>query len=182
MLILLIILAVCFFVWHKVRQTSGTDTGKIMDHASQVLSDIQSTPIEEAEFIRVIDGDTLLAWVNGCKERVRLIGIDAPESVHPDDRRNSSFGRASSRFVRTTIGRKRYIYLEYDAEKRDKYGRLLAYVYIDTPDGVIMLNRRIIQEGYAWTITVPPNTRYAALLASEQAKARKAKKGFWAYR
>jgi len=133
---------------------------------------------------RVIDGDTL-KLSNG--EKVRLIGIDTPEKYYgkkllrdakkdrKDIRTIQEMGNRATRFVKEFIAGKR-VRLEFDIEKRDRYGRLLAYVYLD--DGTF-LNGKILEEGYAQVFTVPPNVKYADKLLSLQQDARKKKKGFW---
>lgn len=134
---------------------------------------------------RVIDGDTI-KLSNG--EKVRLIGIDTPETYFSDkllrDSRRSrkdvktiqGMGGRSTEFVKTLVGGKR-VRLEYDVQKRDRYKRLLAYVYLE--DGTFV-NGRIVEEGYAQVMTIPPNVKYADHLARLQKAARENKKGLWA--
>ncbi len=96
----------------------------------------------------VIDGDTIIVFINGKKEKVRLIGVDAPETDGPYTK-EEFFGRESSDFTKKiTEGKK--VRLEYDWQKRDKYRRLLAYVYFE--DGTF-LNAEIIKQGYATAYT-----------------------------
>lgn len=133
---------------------------------------------------RVIDGDTL-KLSNG--EKIRLIGIDTPEKYYgkkllrdarrdgKDIRTIQGMGSKASKFVKEIIGNKR-VRLEFDAEKRDRYGRVLAYVYLD--DGTF-LNAKIVEEGYAQVFTVPPNVKYADRFLELQREARKNKKGLW---
>ncbi len=123
----------------------------------------------------VVDGDTLEIFGG---ERVRLIGIDAPEmyesdKLHRDAQQSGediktimARGRESYQFTKKlTEGKK--ISLEFDAEKRDKYGRLLAYVFIpgakDNLSEPLFLNAEIVKQGYAQPLSIPPNLRYADL-------------------
>lgn len=134
---------------------------------------------------RVVDGDTLLLD-NG--ERVRLIGIDTPE-VHQSDKlfRDSQrsgedirtiqeMGKRSSEFTRELVEGK-FVRLEFDVEKQDKYNRLLAYVYL-VDDG-IFVNAEIIREGYASLLSIPPNIKYADEFQRLYQDARVQRKGLW---
>lgn len=133
---------------------------------------------------RVVDGDTL-KLADG--RSVRLIGIDTPEVHYSDklvrDVKRSgrdihaiqTLGKKASDFTKALCaGRK--VRLEYDIEKRDRYGRTLAYVYLE--DGTFV-NARIMEEGYAQVMTIPPNVKYADLFLKFQAEAVKARKGLW---
>ena len=81
------------------------------------------------EVVRVVDGDTIIVDIDGTETRVRLIGVDTPESVHPDDTLNSERGKIASDFTSALLTGKQ-VYLEYDKEMTDKYGRTLAYVFL----------------------------------------------------
>lgn len=125
---------------------------------------------EEALLIKVIDGDTLKIAINGKKENLRLIGIDTPENKYnkkarKDSDRNRikisniiSMGKKAAQFTEKLVKRGDKLYIEYDAQKRDKYKRLLGYAY--TSDGK-MLNEEIVKNGYASLMTIPPNVKYA---------------------
>lgn len=126
------------------------------------------------EVLRVIDGDTILISYNGIKEKVRLIGIDTPESVHPDENRNVEFGKTASDYTKSKLEGKE-VSLEFDVQERDKYGRLLAYVYLDG----IMFNKTLLKEGYAKLATYPPNVKYVEEFTKIQEKARENKVGIW---
>ena len=106
--------------------------------------------------IRVVDGDTFVIDYNGKEEKVRLIGIDTPESVHPDADRNSAAGITASDYTKSLLQGKS-VELEFDVQERDKYGRLLAYAYVDG----YMLNKKLLEDGYAVVSTYPPNVKYA---------------------
>ncbi|OGW90511.1 MAG: hypothetical protein A3D28_05480 [Omnitrophica bacterium RIFCSPHIGHO2_02_FULL_63_14] len=122
---------------------------------------------------RVIDGDTL-ELRNG--ERVRLIGIDAPE-YRPWDRQVEPYGREASLYARRRFDGKT-VRLEYDTDLRDNYGRLLAYVY----DGDEFMNEALIEEGYARAVYFRPNGRYYSRLKAAERRARGARKGLWGAR
>lgn len=125
---------------------------------------------------RVVDGDTIKINYNSKEESVRLIGIDTPESVHPDASRNVFNGEIASNYTKTLLEGKD-IELEFDTQKRDRYGRLLAYVYIDGT----MVNRLLLKEGYAQVSTYPPNVKYVDEFIKIQKSARENSKGLWSY-
>lgn len=97
---------------------------------------------------RAVDGDTIIVKMKGTEERVRLIGVDTPETVHPE-KPVAFFGKEASAFTKRMAEGKR-VRLEYDWQERDKYGRLLAYVYLE--DGTF-LNAEIIKRGYGFAYT-----------------------------
>ena len=108
------------------------------------------------EVISVIDGDTLLISVFGAETTVRLIGVDAPESVHREKEKNTTEGELASLWLKRFLEGKR-VTLEYDQELKDQYGRTLAYVYADG----VMVQDVLLMAGMAKTLTMEPNTRYA---------------------
>lgn len=127
---------------------------------------------EKAYFVkRVIDGDTILL---GNGERVRYIGINTPETKHPH-KGVEYFGREASQYNKKLVDKK-MVRLEFDVEKRDRYQRLLAYVYVDD----IFVNARLVQDGYAQVYTVPPNVRHHELFLKLQRVAREEGRGLWA--
>lgn len=105
--------------------------------------------------LRVVDGDTIVVDFNGVEEKVRMIGIDTPESVHPDSEKNTAEGFTASAYTKTALEGK-YVTLEFDVQQRDQYGRLLAYVYLNG----VMFNKTLLETGYAVISTYPPNVKY----------------------
>ena len=122
---------------------------------------------------RVIDGDTIEVYYNGKIEKVRLIGVDTPETVHPN-KPVEYFGKEASNFTRE-LAQGKYVTLEFDLQQRDKYNRLLAYVYLD--DGTL-LNKKIIEEGYGHAYTRYP-FKYLDEFQDAEIKARRVSKGLW---
>jgi micrococcal nuclease len=119
---------------------------------------------------RVIDGDTLLL-ING--ERVRLIGVDTPETKHPQ-KPVEYFGREAYLFTKEMVDGKEARF-EFDRQKRDRYGRLLAYVYL--LDGTF-LNAEIIKQGYGFAYTRFP-FKYMEEFRRYEREARENRKGLW---
>jgi micrococcal nuclease len=128
-----------------------------------------------AEVQRVTDGDTFVAEVGGRRERVRVIGVDTPETVAPN-RPVEPYGRQAASFVERHLTGAT-VRLAGDAEPRDRYGRLLAYVWL--ADGTFW-NALLVAEGYAQQLTVPPNVTYAGLFRRLAAEARRQERGLWA--
>ena len=135
----------------------------------------RSTPtFGTARVLRVVDGDTISVRIGGRTERVRYIGIDTPESVKPNTPVQCYAERAAAANAALVAGRE--VKLVRDAEARDKYGRLLAYVYRE--DGSFV-NATLVREGYARTLTIPPNVAHASEFARLARAARVAGRGLW---
>jgi micrococcal nuclease len=124
--------------------------------------------------IRAVDGDTLeVALSGGEREDVRLIGVDTPETVKPDTP-VQCFGPRASAFTHH-VADGRTVRLEIGVERRDIYGRLLAYARI----GSRSLNSALVRRGLARTLTIPPNDRFAPHFARLQIEAARAGRGLW---
>ena len=130
------------------------------------------------------DGDTAhMRLSNGAEEKVRFIGIDTPEVAESPE----PYGQEASAYTARAIPIGSTVWLEFDAERRDQYGRLLAYVWLDEPaDGseaevrAKMLNAQLVSDGYAQVYTFPPNVTYTEVFARFQTEAREAERGLWA--
>jgi len=136
------------------------------------------TKTEEADtykVIKVVDGDTFKIMYNNVETSVRLIGVDTPESVHPDPERNTEFGVMASNFSKKMLEGKT-VKLVKDVSETDKYGRLLRYVYLE--DGTFY-NELLVKEGYARVSTYPPDVRFADVLLEAERFARENNKGLW---
>ncbi|WP_409228173.1 stalk domain-containing protein [Gudongella sp. SC589] len=123
---------------------------------------------------RVVDGDTIVVDYKGQEETLRLIGIDTPESVHPDQERNTTEGKEAARYTKEILGG-RLVGIQLDVQERDQYGRLLAYVWLDGE----LYNKMVVEAGMATVATYPPNVKYEEILIKAQEEARMGKKGFW---
>ena len=111
------------------------------------------------QVVSVIDGDTIVCNISNAPTTVRLIGVNTPESVHPDPTKNTAEGVIASQFTKSVLVGKS-VYLGYDIDKSDDYGRTLAYVYVDGT----MFNETLIEQGYAKIMIVPPNVKHAIKL------------------
>ncbi len=155
-----------------VAEALGKDVG--WDQSTNTVSINDKVESDTVKVTRVVDGDTIIVDLNGVEERVRLIGIDTPESVHPDASRNLPEGKVASEFTKSRLEGKE-VKLEFDVQERDQYGRLLAYVYIDGT----MFNKTLLSEGYARIATYPPNVKYVEDFTAIQKQAREGNKGLW---
>jgi micrococcal nuclease len=132
-----------------------------------------ASPWLEGVVVRVVDGDTIHVRIGARVERVRYIGVDAPEMRHPA-RGEEAGGRAARRENAELVAGRR-VRLELDAQARDRHGRLLAYVWVAD----LMVNAELVRRGFAQVMTVPPNVRYQALFLRLQREARAAARGLW---
>ena len=130
------------------------------------------------EVIRAVDGDTIVVRLSGQDERVRYIGIDTPETVAPG-RAVGCFGPEASHANQQLVEGQQ-VRLLLDAEQRDRYGRLLAYVYVERAGGEeLFVNADLVARGFATARQYPPNTRHAAQFERLALRARSARRGLW---
>ena len=143
---------------------------------SNISTSVGNTSREFRKVYKVIDGDTF--WMKdefGQIEKIRLTGIDAPESRKSSHKDIQRFGKESKDFLTNLLKGKRVAF-EYDVQKTDKYGRTLAYVYLE--DGTF-LNDYLIRYGYAKIVTFPPNVKYHKKLLASERYARQHSLGMW---
>jgi micrococcal nuclease len=122
---------------------------------------------------RAVDGDTVEVQLGGREEDVRYIGVDTPETVKPGTP-VQCFGPRAHRFNSHLVGGER-VRLVFGEERRDVYGRLLAYVY----RGDRFVNAELLRRGLARTLTIPPNDRFAERFERLQTAAARAGRGLW---
>ncbi|HUW02987.1 MAG TPA: thermonuclease family protein [Acidimicrobiales bacterium] len=130
-----------------------------------------------ASVVRIVDGDTIIADLDGRDERIRLIGIDTPESVIPDTP-PECFGPEASDHLESLIPPGTDILIERDAEARDKFDRLLGYIYRSS-DGQFV-NLQMATDGFAYPLTIAPNDTHAGTISDAVALARRDDLGLWA--
>ncbi|HZG75442.1 MAG TPA: thermonuclease family protein, partial [Paenibacillus sp.] len=124
---------------------------------------------------RVVDGDTFkIDLGDGEVDTVRMLGIDTPETVKPNAP-VEPYGKEASDFTKKLLNGK-IACLELDVGARDRFDRLLAYVYLE--DGTFV-NERLVAEGYATVLVIPPNVRFAKALEDAEREARRAERGLW---
>jgi micrococcal nuclease len=131
-------------------------------------------PREARAFVvRAVDGDTIDVRIGGRIEDVRYIGVDTPETVKPDTP-VQCFGPRASRFNHHLV-EGRWVRLVFGVERRDIYGRLLAYVHL----GRGFVNASLVRRGLARSLTIPPNDRFAPLFRRLELRAARAGRGLW---
>ncbi len=154
----------------------------VQDQAVSVVKsipDVKDPPVQKEGYVRVtriVDGDTIVVMENGKEEKVRLIGVDTPETV--DSRRKvQCFGKEASQKTKDTLLDKEVL-LKKDPTQtdKDKYGRLLRYVYLS--DGTLF-NKELIKEGYAHEYTYRIPYVYQTKFKLAQKEAEENKRGLW---
>ncbi|MBQ7578800.1 MAG: thermonuclease family protein [Synergistaceae bacterium] len=173
------------------------DTGEYHYHkgpnALETL-EIRRNTVYKAKIERVVDGDTAIVsfiFADGKKyqkQRVRFLGVDTPETVHPN-KPVQFYGKEASNFTKSQLTDK-IVWLQTDVGALDRYNRMLAYVWLSEPskkdmdneDAIRakMYNATLLLEGYAQVMTVQPNSRYSEMFVRFQREAREGKKGLWA--
>ncbi len=134
----------------------------------------RSATVLFATVTEVVDGDTVVVALDrGRTETVRLLGIDTPETVDPDEP-VECYGPEASAFTHARLDG-RDVTLETDSEERDRYGRLLAYVYSDG----VRVNDELLRLGYATLLVIAPNEAHARTLLAAELEARAAGRGLW---
>ena len=160
--------------------TNNQDQAKNSENAEEAITFIS------AKVTYVSDGDTFHINLNGRDEKVRLIGVNTPEIAHPEQGiAEQPYGKEAKDYTTSRLIGKT-VYLTFDVSNRDKYGRLLAYVWTSKPVNdsekeirTKMFNAELLLNGYAQVMTVPPNVKYADLFVKFQQEARSKGEGLW---
>lgn len=156
---------------------TGCGTIQAPDIADVLNPAVRETPatttdsqVETAQLIRIVDGDTIVIDRGHGEEKVRMIGIDTPESVHPNESRNTEEGDVASAYTKELLSGVDTVYLQKDVSDTDKYGRLLRYVWLDDPATAdaetSMVNALLVAAGTAEPADFPPDTAYSELFHS----------------
>lgn len=163
--------------------TSCISSNRPEDPAQQGQIILEKDQIIPVIVDNVIDGDTInVIMATGNEEKVRFIGVDTPESTR---RQNEPYGEESSVYTNNRLEGKQ-VWLEIDAQERDRYGRLLAYIWMEKPVDnteeeirAKMFNAELLLNGYAQLMTVPPNVKYVDYFITLQQEARANNAGLW---
>lgn len=139
------------------------------------------TEYVSAEIVYVIDGDTIIVLMDGMEEKVRMIGIDAPESVSSTEEENTVYGEMSSEYTKANLQEGKKVYLTFDQERTDIYGRTLAYIWLDTDfeDMNNLYQNQMVSDGYAIADKYEPNILYWQVLEASMLDAVANKSGLW---
>lgn len=150
----------------------------------------QESNLDAVKFVRTVDGDTIIVENKaGEHERVRMIGIDTPESVAKEEERNNEYGVMASDYTKELLSNADTLYLEYDVDSDDQYDRILAYVWLedvkDTFDEKAieeaMVNAIIVKNGYGIAKRYEPTVAHDNTLQRLTAEADKSNIGLWQY-
>lgn len=128
------------------------------------------------QVVQVVDGDTVTVTIGRTKETVRLIGVDTPETKHPT-KPVECWGPEAAAFTESVLPPGTTVIIVRDEQARDKYGRLLAYLY--RRDDKIFINRELVSGGWADTLTIPPNTAYETVFERDRLSSQQAQLGLW---
>lgn len=168
--IVVAILIVGVLGFQFINQTGPFKNSGSQSSSSGELKDKQKVHVE-----RVVDGDTFVATSNDGKEmKVRLIGVDTPETVKPNTP-VQPYGKEASNYSKKHLSGKD-VYLEFDKEKEDRYGRTLAYVWLDKET---MFNEELVKKGLAREKYFSPNGKYRNVFEQDEAQAKKEKLNLW---
>ena len=138
----------------------------------------------QAVIVRAVDGDTAVVRIDGQEKRVRFLGVDTPETVHPN-KPVQFYGKEASNFTKENLNGRR-VWLEYESNPQDRYGRHLAYIWLNNPRTINestmrenMFNAKLLLGGYAKVMIIRPNKRYESEFKKFQEEARNKKLGVW---
>ena len=173
-------------IWNAIKDNLGYSTTTSTENYSEEEYSVTNTEVEAFKLVRVVDGDTIVINDAGVEAKERLIGLDTPES---DESKNTVYGTYASDYTKSLLDDVSTVYLSYDVEATDQYGRILAYVWLDEPTDVEneteieskMLNYNILINGYAVDKVYEPNHKYAEIFNIARCDAEKQGIGLWQY-
>ncbi len=168
---LLIFISLLNFLFINISCKSKSGNIKVREKSNSVALSNKGATVK-----KVVDGDTF--WINDGTNKeikIRLIGVDAPESRKVFKKEVGYYGKEAKKYL-TELLENRVVYLEYDVTRKDQYGRTLAYVYLQ--DGTFV-NAELVKNGFAMVMTIPPNVKYADLFVKLQQEARDNNRGLW---
>jgi micrococcal nuclease len=170
--VLSLLLSFIFSKLPEIDQINGIqDIPKILN----LLLEEEENPVGlvNAKVVRVVDGDTVVVRYEGREERIRLIGVDTPETVHPN-KPVEAYGEEAKEYTKKKLEEKN-IQIEFDVQERDRYGRLLGYIWVDG----LLFNDELLRMGYARVATFPPNVKYVETFKETEKNAREKQVGIW---
>lgn len=157
----------------KINNANISVNGENKENGKTVQGIIPNGKVK-AKVLRVVDGDTLKVQIVDKDYKVRLLGVDTPESVSPKKEKNTKEGKIASEYTKKNLEGKDII-LEFDVSPYDRYGRLLAYVYVDG----ICYNEKLLEEGYAKVMMISPNVKNSKYYRQIEKQAKENNVGFW---
>lgn len=192
-----LVCAVCTICAYAMKDLPKTDKNPVPEKGNiNVNTDTGSSHeyltgpdgLYEASVTKIVDGDTLWCLYNGEELKVRFNLIDTPESVSPDQEKNNQYGVMASDYTKSLIRPGDTIYLQFDEEKTDMYGRTLAYIWLSDQVDVsdlddikqYMINYILIENGYA-QVALYNNELYYDLFLEAEKEAAETQTGLWQY-
>ena len=195
-IVILIAIAVSVFVPELINSQNTTDIDLNSNTDNNDIATIdteleeQDTKLDAVKFVRTVDGDTIIVEdSSGEHKRVRLIGIDTPESVAKEEERNNEYGVMSSDFTKKLLTDAQTLYLEYDIDDDDQYDRILAYLWLEDVSDTFdeeniensMVNAIIIKNGYGIAKRYEPTVAHDEVLQKLMNTAKENNTGLWQY-
>jgi micrococcal nuclease len=166
---------VILFLVSRVNSANNVSVISNTNSAQVVDVEATSTPADTFQVSRVIDGDTIVVNINGKNETIRLIGVNTPETVDPR-KPVQCFGKEASNFVKNMLtGQSVRLQSDPTQSDRDKYGRLLRYVYL----GDVLVDEELISSGYGFEYTYDVPYMYQKEFKASEAYARGGQLGLW---
>lgn len=189
-LLTLIVIFLIYFIGGLANGAIKELADDSLDTSSNEANNTESKNLDQVEFVRVVDGDTIVVTDSqGEKRRVRMIGIDTPESVAAEEERNNEYGVMASDYTKELLSNASTLYLEYDVDDDDQYDRILAYIWLkdveDTFDdnniNDYMVNAIIVKNGYGVAKTYKPTVAHDDYLHQLMNEARNNNIGLWQF-
>ena len=195
-IVILIAIAVSVFVPELINSQNTTDIDLNSNTDNNDIATIdteleeQDTKLDAVKFVRTVDGDTIIVEdSSGEHKRVRMIGIDTPESVAKEEERNNEYGVMSSDFTKKLLTDAQTLYLEYDIDDDDQYDRILAYLWLEDVSDTFdeeniensMVNAIIVENGYGIAKRYEPTVAHDDILQQLTEEARVNNVGLWQY-
>jgi micrococcal nuclease len=178
-----------FLIWQGLNLEQSESREKVLETLTGQLPQVKVSPSPsaisslyssdpKAKVTKVIDGDTFEASLDGQKLKVRMIGVDTPETVDPR-RAVGCFGKQASNETKRLIEGKEVILIK-DVSETDKYNRLLRYVFLPIGEGNnLFINDYLVRQGFAKVLTYPPDVKYDSRFLEAEREARENLRGLW---
>lgn len=154
------------------------------------INSYEEANLDAVKFVRTVDGDTIIVEdAVGEQKRVRMVGIDTPESVAAEEERNNEYGVMASNYTKELLSNRDMLYLEYDVDNDDQYDRILAYVWLEDVSDTFdeentensMVNAIIVKNGYGVAKRYEPTVAHDEILQSLMNDAKVDNNGLWQY-
>ena len=167
-----LVLVLAFALGINSRENAqGDNSSSNQQEQSQTANANTKSNVEEVDYVRIVDGDTIVVKQKGLERKVRLVGVDTPESVSSDASKNCEEGKMASAHTEKILTGKTKLWISKDQSDTDTYGRLLRFVWLEKPteqpsiDEIKskMLNAVLLQDGYAQAVDYNPDTTLSTL-------------------